>query len=154
MTLREAGDKWHKKRGCQLVASMSHLCRSTRFCDFVVPGSDSATKGGKRPHAAIKLARETPRNARFADDKVEERLPPVTEHLLQDIIGAMPEACCRPGETLKMQRVDADFLRKELTSGPTNCKTREGRVLPTTERLQSGSAPAQTSGDSADSRPA
>ena len=88
-----------------------------------------------RGQVAIKLDRETPRNQRFADSKIESRLLAAAEPLLHDIIVAMLDTCCRPGEILKLQWMDVDFLRKELTIRPANCKTREGRVLPITKRL-------------------
>lgn len=90
-----------------------------------------------RGEAVIKLDRETPRDRRFADPADEAKLLNAAEPLLHDVIVALLDTCCRPGEILTLQWRDVDFLRREVTIRPENVKTREGRRIPMTSRLES-----------------
>lgn len=106
------------------------------FAWFVREGLIVETPFRFRGEAVIKLDRETPRSRRFATGTDEDTLLGVAEPLLHDVIVAMLDTCCRPGEALKLRWQDVDFLRREVVIRPENAKTREGRRVPLTIRLE------------------
>lgn len=85
----------------------------------------------------IKLDPETPRERRFRSDDDEEALLLAANPHLRAVIIAMLDTCCRPGELLSLQWRDVDLERRQLVVRPEKTKTRRGRLLPISSRLQS-----------------
>jgi integrase len=89
-------------------------------------------KVGSEP--AIRLDREIPRNKRLAEEE-EQRLLKLAEPLLRDVITAMLETGCRPGEIRGLQWGDVSLERRELVLKAEKTKTRTARLVPISRRL-------------------
>jgi integrase len=90
-------------------------------------------KIGSEP--AITLERELPRNKRFQDVGVEQRLLDAANPLLRGVIVAMLDTACRPGEIMSLQWREVNLERRELTIRAEKEKTRRERVIPISSRL-------------------
>lgn len=129
----------HERRSKGLSAvTTNHDLKLLRkmFAWFVREGFIAETPFRFRGEAVIKLDRETPRDRRFATSADEETVLGVAEALIHDVIVAMLDLCCRPGELRLLRWQNVDFLRREVAFRPQNAKIREGRRIPMTARLE------------------
>ncbi len=83
----------------------------------------------------IRLDPETARDRRFQHEDDEVRLLQAATPHLRDLIIAMLDTCCRPGELLSLQWGDVDFGRREIAIRRTKAKTRRARLAPISSRL-------------------
>ena len=83
----------------------------------------------------IHLDPETARDKRFESEDDEARVLQAATPHLRDVIIAMLDTCCRPGELLSLQGKDVDLERREITIRRTKAKTRRARLAPISSRL-------------------
>jgi integrase len=94
----------------------------------------------------LKRAKPTKRDRRLDPDRLdadgrlttpgeERRLLAVAGPLLQALIIAALESCCRLGELLALQWADVDLPRRRLTIRAETAKDSETRTLPMSDRL-------------------
>jgi integrase len=86
--------------------------------------------------AEIRLEREEGRNRRLEDDAAERRLLAAAGPHLRDVIVAMLDTACRPGEILSLQWQDVSLTRRELVVRADKTKTRRSRLVPLSARLR------------------
>ena len=84
----------------------------------------------------VKLAKETPRDARFADDADEVRLLDAANPHLRGVLIALLDTCCRVGEVLNLQWREVDLARGVIALDAAKTKTRRGRRVPMSSRLR------------------
>ena len=85
----------------------------------------------------IKVESEPGRHQRFHREDEEQRLLQAASPLLHDVIVAMLETACRPGEILSLQWMDVNLLQREIIIRAENAKTRHDRLVPVSQRLYS-----------------
>ena len=83
----------------------------------------------------INLEPEPGRHQRFQREDEEQRLLQAASPLLHDVIVAMLETACRPGEILSLQWMDVNSLQREITIRAEKAKTRYDRLVPVSQRL-------------------
>ena len=87
--------------------------------------------------AAISLAKETPRDWRFAAEEDEQRLLAAANPHLRAVVTALLDTACRLGEILSLQWKDVNLAKREMTIRAEKAKTRTGRLIPISTRLAS-----------------
>jgi integrase len=85
--------------------------------------------------AEIRLEREEGRNRRLDDEDVETRLLRAATPHLRDVIVAMLDTACRPGEVLSLQWRDVSLARREIIIRAEKAKTKRSRLIPMSNRL-------------------
>ena len=85
----------------------------------------------------IGLEPEPGRQQRFQHQDEEQRLLKAASPHLQDVIVAMLETACRPGEILSLQWMDVNMLQREIIIHAEKAKTRRNRLVPISQRLYS-----------------
>lgn len=126
---------WRKDKGLSAVAVNHDLRLLRKMYNWAIrKGLVTRTpfKIGSEP--AIQLEREIPRNKRLSEDE-EQRLLSVAEPLLRDVVVAILETACRPGELRSLQWRDVSLERRELVVRATKSKTRTERLVPLSVRL-------------------
>jgi len=83
----------------------------------------------------ISLEPEPGRHQRFQRDDEEQRLLMAASPHLHDVIVAMLETACRPGEILSLQWMDVNLLQREIIIRAEKAKTRRDRLVPVSQRL-------------------
>jgi integrase len=86
--------------------------------------------------SAVALLKETPRAVRFTSDDDERRLLDAAGPHLRDVLIALLDTACRPGEILSLQWGNVSLERGEFVIVAGKEKTRTGRVVPLTTRLR------------------
>ena len=126
----------HKSSGLSPVTT-NHDLKLLRkmFAWGVREGHLKATPFKVGTETAIGLDPETARDKRFESEDDETRVLQAATPHLRDVIIAMLDTCCRPGELLSLQWKDLNLERREMTIRRTNAKTRKARLVPISARL-------------------
>jgi integrase len=85
----------------------------------------------------IPLEPEPGRHMRFDHEDDEQRLLAAASPHLRDVIIALLETTCRPGEILSLQWADVNLLQREIIIRAEKAKTRVDRLMPVSQRLLS-----------------
>jgi integrase len=83
----------------------------------------------------ISLEWEPGRHQRFQHEEDETRLLEAASPHLHDVIVALLETTCRPGEILSLQWADVNLLQRDLLIRAGKAKTRRDRLMPVSQRL-------------------
>ena len=71
----------------------------------------------------------------FQRDDEEHRLLAAASPHLRNVIVAMLETACRPGEVLSLQWADVNLLQRDIVIRAEKAKTRRDRLVPISQRL-------------------